>query len=220
LHNYQGAIRRRFIAEVIAMKTWPWRKTLVGVGVLLVTLGIAPLVYLLWFGSAHNFTPLSVPISFKRGEYISPFFTTDLDDSYQVEIYFLPYPRTPLNLDWKIVDETGAVIQSGKYTENRQLGGNDAILEREFRPKHGSRQRVVVSIHQDVITPDADGRLRSTDTRLYVGLPERGLEQAYGFAAFSVWAAVVAGAGAIMLLVLLILSVFRRRTEQLRHVES
>jgi hypothetical protein len=207
------------------LKRWHWRKTLAGVAVFLVISGVAPLAYLSWFGSAHNFTPLSVPISLKHGEYISPFFTTDLDEGYQVEIYFLPYPRTPLDLDWKIVDAAGAVIQSGKYKEDQhlvdhQLGGNDAILEREFRPIRGSRQRVIVSIHQDVVTPDAEKRLRSTDTRLYVGLPERGLEQAFGLGLYSVWAAVVAGAGAIMLLVLLILRVFRPQTIQLRHPGS
>jgi hypothetical protein len=204
------------------MKKWQWRKILIGVAVFLVVLGIAPLAYLLWFGSAHNFTPLSVPISLKRGEFISPFFTTDLDEGYQVEIYFLPSPRTPLDLDWKIVDEAGTVIKSGKYTDDQYLGdrqllGNDAVLERQFQPKRGSRQRVIVSIHQDVVTPDAERRLRSTDTRLYVGLPERGLEQAFGVGVYSVWAAVVAGAGALILLVLLALRVFRRQTEHVRH---
>jgi len=72
------------------MKQWRWRKILIGVAVFLVVLGIAPLAYFFGFGSTHNFTPLSVPISLKSGEYVSPFFTTDLDDDYQVEIYFLP----------------------------------------------------------------------------------------------------------------------------------
>jgi len=88
------ALRRAFgfgsIAELIAMKQWRWRKILIGVAVFLVVLGIAPLAYFFGFGRTHNFTPLSVPISLKSGEYVSPFFTTDLDDDYQVEIYFLP----------------------------------------------------------------------------------------------------------------------------------
>jgi hypothetical protein len=208
------------IAEVILLNRWHWRKILVGVAVFLVVLGITPLAYLLWFGSTHNFTPLSVPISLKRGEFTSPFFTTDLNDDYQVEIYFLPHRTTPLDLDWKIVDETGALIQSGSYTDDRQLRGNDAILDRPFRPKRGSRERVIVNIHQDVESPVAEKGMRSTDTRLYVGLPERILDQAWGLGLYSVWAAVVAGTGAIMLLVLLILRVFRRQTEQVSHVQS
>jgi hypothetical protein len=202
------------------MKKWHFRKILIGVAVFLVLLGVGPLAYLLWFGSAHNFTPLSVPISLKRGEFTSPFFTADLNDDYQVEIYFLPHRTTPLDLDWKIVDETGAVIQSGSYTDDRQLGSNDAILERRFRPKRGSRERVIVNILQDVESPNAEKIMRSTDTRLYVGLPERGLEQAFGLGLYSVWAAVVGGAGAIMFLVLLVLGVTRRQTEQVHHVGS
>jgi hypothetical protein len=174
--------------------------------------GVAPLAYLLWWGKTHNLEPLSVPISLRRGDYTSPFFTTDLDDDYQIEIYFLPYHRTPLDLEWKIVDETGALIQSGGYSED-QMGGNDAILERHYRPKRGSRQRIMLSIRQDV-------QATESDTRLHIGLPERGLEQAYGSAAATIWAAIVAGAGAIMLLVLLILRVLRRQTPRVLQIGS
>ncbi len=194
------------------MKRWPWRTILVSLATLLVLVGVAPLAYLLWWGKTHNLEPLSVPISLRRGDYTSPFFTTDLDDDYQIEIYFLPYHRTPLDLEWKIVDETGALIQSGGYSED-QMGGNDAILERHYRPKRGSRQRIMVSIRQDVQAPESD-------TRLHIGLPERGLEQAYGSAAATIWAAIVAGAGAIMLLVLLILRVLRRQTPRVLQIGS
>jgi hypothetical protein len=194
------------------LKRWPWRTILVSLATLLVLVGVAPLAYLLWWGKTHNLEPLSVPISLRRGDYTSPFFTTDLDDDYQIEIYFLPYHRTPLDLEWKIVDETGALIQSGGYSED-QMGGNDAILERHYRPKRGSRQRIMVSIRQDVQAPESD-------TRLHIGLPERGLEQAYGSAAATIWAAIVAGAGAIMLLVLLILRVLRRQTPRVLQIGS
>ncbi len=108
------------------MKRWPWHRIFICLALILVLAGIAPLAYLIWWGHAHNLEPLSVPVALKRGEFTSPFFTTDLDDDYQIEIYFLPYPRTPLNLDWKILNETGAVIRSGSY---RDEGGND----RDFR---------------------------------------------------------------------------------------
>jgi hypothetical protein len=194
------------------LKRWPWRTILVSLATLLVLVGVAPLAYLLWWGKTHNLEPLSVPISLRRGDYTSPFFTTDLDDDYQIEIYFLPYHRTPLDLEWKIVDETGALIQSGGYSED-QMGGNDAILERHYRPKRGSRQRIMLSIRQDV-------QATESDTRLHIGLPERGLEQAYGSAAATIWAAIVAGAGAIMLLVLLILRVLRRQTPRVLQIGS
>jgi hypothetical protein len=125
-----------------------------------------------------------------------------LDDDYQIEIYFLPPHQIPLHLDWRVVDASGTNIESGTYSEDHQMGGNDAILTRSYRPKRGSLQRIIVSIHQDVQVDD-------TDTRLHVGLPEKGLEQAYGSAVAIRWAAIVAGPGAIMLLVLLILRVIR-----------
>lgn len=168
-----------------------------------------PLAYLLWFGTAHNFEPLSAPISLKHGEYTSPFFKTDLDEDYQVEIYFLHYNRTPLDLDWKIVDENGALIQSGVYTEDQHIGGNDAILTRKYRPTRGSAHRIILNIQQDVQAKDGEGQLQPTDTRLHIGVPERGLDQAYGSAAAIVWAAGVAGPGTIILFFLLVLRVIR-----------
>jgi hypothetical protein len=193
------------------VKSWPWRLIFGSIGGLLVLIGIAPLAYLLWFGTANNFEPLSAPISLKHGGYTSPFFKTDLDEDYQVEIYFLPYHRTPLDLDWKIVNENGALIQSGVYTEDQHIGGNDAILTRKYRPTRGSAQRIILNIQQDVQAKDGEGQLQSTDTRLHIGVPERGLDQAYGSAAAIVWAAGVAGPGTIILFFLLVLRVIRPR---------
>jgi hypothetical protein len=182
------------------VKGWPWQRIFTGVALSLVLAGIAPLSYLFWWGLAHNLEPLSVPIALKRGEFTSPFFTTDLDDDYQIEIYFLPYPRTPLNLDWTIVNETGAVIRSGSY---RDEGGNDAIFERSYRPPVGSRQRITLDIQEDV-------QGAASDVRLHVSLPERSLGLSYAFPEAVIWASIVAGAGASMLLVLFILRANRR----------
>ncbi|MGO9436737.1 MAG: hypothetical protein ACLPH3_09030 [Terracidiphilus sp.] len=190
------------------MKNSPWRKVFGIIAGLLILVGVSPAVYFWWFGTAHNFDPLSAPISLRRGEYTSAFFKTDLDEDYQVEIYFLPYPRSPLDLDWKIVDESGALIQSGVYTENPRLGGNDAILTRKYRPKLGSANRIILNIHQDVQAKNSE-QPHPTDTRLYVGLPERGLERAWGYAAATVWAAAIAGPGAIVLAVLLVMRAIR-----------
>ena len=129
------------------MKSWPWRMIFGGVGGLLILVGVTPIAYLLWFGNAHNFEPLSAPLSLKRGEYTSALFETDLDEDYQVEIYFLPRDRSPLELDWKIVDERGVLIQSGVYTEDQHSGVNDAILTRKYRPKRGSANRIILNVH-------------------------------------------------------------------------
>jgi hypothetical protein len=191
------------------MKNLPRRRIFGSIAGLLILFGVMPIVYLLWFGTAHNFEPLSAPISLKHGEYASAFFKTDLDEDYQVEIYFLPYPRSPLDLDWKIVDESGALIQSGVYSEDQHLGGNDAILTRKYRPKRGSANRIFLNIHQDVQAKNNERQSKPTETRLHIGVPERGLEQAYGSAAAIVWAAGVAGLGAIILAFLLVMRAIR-----------
>ena len=86
------------------------RSILAGLGVLLILGGVTPLVYVSWRGHARNLEALSLPVALKPGEYISPFFTTDLDDDYQIEIYFLPPHRMPLDIEWKVVDEAGTLI--------------------------------------------------------------------------------------------------------------
>jgi hypothetical protein len=177
------------------VKSWPWSKILAGIGGLLVLVGVAPFVCLLWWGTTHNFEPLAFPLTLKRGEYTSPVFKTDLNEPYQIQIYFLPQHNIPLDLDWKIVDDSGAAIQSGAYLEEH-LGGNSVNLG-EYRPRRGSHQKIIVNIHHDV---DAAG----SDLKLHIGVPEESLGMAYGAAAAIGWAAIVAGAGAIMLLVLLI----------------
>jgi hypothetical protein len=141
-------------------------------------------------------------ISLKRGEYKSPLFTTDSDDDYQIEIYSLPPHQIPLELDWRSVDQSGTNIESGAYSEAHQMGGTDAILTRSYRPKRGSIQRIIIDIHQDVQVDDAD-------TRLHVGLPEKGLEQAYGSALAIRWVIIVGGLGVLMILVLLVLGALR-----------
>ncbi len=186
------------------MKRLPWATILLSVGASLVLIGVAPLGYLFWRGSTQNWEPLATRISLKRGEFKSPLFTTDLDEDYQVEIYSLPPHQIPLDLDWRITDEKGTIIQSRTYIENREMGGTDAIFTRSYRPKRGLRQRVIVDIHQGVPVDDPD-----IDTRLHVGLPEKGLQQAYASAAAVTWSLIVPGPGAIMVLGSWILSSIR-----------
>ena len=186
------------------MKNLPWPKILAGLAIVLMLIGIAPLAYITWEGRAHNLEPLAMPLPLTAGQYTSPFFTTDLDDNYQIDIYFLRPNRTPLDIDWKIVDAAGAVLAGDHYKETAmQAGGNVASLERNYRPKRGVRQRAVVTLHQDIDAPI------SGDTRFYVGLPERTLEMSYAGAAAIMWAAAFAGSGAVMILVLLVRRVLR-----------
>ena len=83
----------------------PWRKLAFGVAASLITVGLAPLAYLEWSATAYSTEPLVFPLSLKQGTYTSPSFRTDSDEDYQVELYFVPADRSPLNIDWKIVVE-------------------------------------------------------------------------------------------------------------------
>ncbi len=196
-------LQHNTIQRVNALQHWPWRKIISGVAVSLILVGLAPVAYLEWWDSAHNIEPLVFPLSLKRGTFTSPSFQTDLEDDYQVELYFVPNDRSRLDLDWKIVDESGAAIRKGSYREDRPTGGNDVILERHYRPKLGSRQRAIVTILHDVEASDPN-------TSLHVGIPERGLADSYAIPLAITWAAVVAGIGGVMLLFVAIQRMTRR----------
>jgi hypothetical protein len=171
---------------------------LVAVMCFLALVAIAPLTCALWWRNAHNLQPLSVSISLKRGEYTSPYFTTDLNDAYQIEMDWDRFPDAlaKLEVTWKIIDDSGTVIQEGTY--NDQIRGGDGTTLGEYRPKRGLRQRVVLQIHQDVQGFDAH------HPRLEVSMPETMLESSgYEVPVAIVWAGLVGVVGVTTLLVLI-----------------
>jgi hypothetical protein len=183
------------------VKNWPWNKVLVGVACLLILVGVGPLAYAYWEGTHAQ--PLSVPLSLKRGESISPYFRTYLGNDYQIQLEWASNtdPQTELDLDWKIVDDSGAVIQQGVCSE-RLRGANNVNLG-EYRPKFGLRQRIITRVHQDV-------QGNSANARLTIGQPEVSLDISYGIFLILGWAGVVGGPGVIMLCVLLIRRAIQR----------
>src|ERR1700679_2819653 len=120
------------------MKKWPRVKILFSVACLLVLLGVGPLAFAIW--EVNQSQPLSQPLTLKRGEYASPYFRTYLGGDYQVQLGWLRFPdaQAMVDLDWKIVDDSGAVIQHGTYSD-RLRGANNLNLG-EYRPKFGLRQ--------------------------------------------------------------------------------
>jgi hypothetical protein len=178
---------------------WPSIAILI---VLCVVVGLAPLLYLLWWASPHRVEPLSVRIPLERGQFFSPRFTTDANDDYQIDIYFLPFDRPPLHLAWKIVDDHGKLLASGAYDE-QQAGGNNAILG-HYRGVSGVGQTILVTVHQDE-------SLASGDQRLHIGLPERSLAAGYVFIVAVSWAVLVA----IVCIVSLLILTFRRHSKRL-----
>ena len=187
------------------MKSWPRRKIVAGVAVLLIFAGVSPLAYLQWWESAHNLEPLAFPLPLRRGVYTSPYFQTDLDEDYQIDLYFLPSDGSPLDLDWMIIDQSGKRITGDSYKEEQRIG-NTVALDRNYRSTRGLPQRIVVSIHQDIQPVNAT-------TTLHIHLPEEILSSGYAMYAAELWAAALAGGGSILLLVV----AFKRSVKQRSH---
>ena len=187
------------------MKRGHWHRIFFGIGCFLVAVGIFPLAYLLWFGHAHNFQPLSMQLPYRQGEYTSAEFKTDLNESYMVQVELMDSthraiglnPDAVLDLDWKIVDTKGAVLAQGTQNEP-VLGGNNVNLG-EYKPNRGQRQRMIIHILRDIEEPDG-----STVT-LEVNSTEDPEGMAFGSVLFSWWAGAVGGVGAIILLILLVI---------------
>ncbi len=190
------------------MRRWPWRKIFFILAILLIVTGLVPLGALLWHSWTHNFRPLSMKLPTAKGEYTSPEFKTDLDGyAIQLELMDATHraiglnPDAVIDLDWKIVDKTGNLIAKGTQ-DAPTLGGNEVNFG-EYKPKRGLRQRMIVDVRNDIAEP-ADSTLT-----LQVNSLEDPEGAAFGFVIFSWWAGIVAGAGAALLLVLLILRIVR-----------
>jgi hypothetical protein len=180
------------------VKKWPWTKIFFGVACLLVLVGVEPLAYMFWEG--ENAQPLSMPLPLKSSEYASPYFRTYLSGNYQIQMEWAGRPdaqaeQAVVDLDWKIVDESGAVIQQGTYSE--LLDGANNVNLGEYRPKFGQRQRIITIVHQDVQGSRANATLE-------IGQPEISLDLGYGAFLILGWACLVGGSGAIVFCVLLI----------------
>lgn len=196
------------------MKRWPWRKILMVLSGLLIVVGIGPLAYLLIYSPAHNFQPLAMKLPLTQGQVTSPEFRTDLDQRYMVQIELVGADGTVmalnrnavLDLDWKIVGPGNRTLAQG--TQNAPLGLANNVNLGEYHPRRGLRQKMIVDIHRDIAEPDG-----STVT-LEVNSTEDPEGRAFGFLLFSWWACLIAGPGAIILLVLLIIKTFRRNDRE------
>ncbi len=187
------------------MNRWPWPKIVSRIACFTVLLGMAPLAYFYWFGFTHNPHPLLMPLPLKRGEYSSPFFKTDLNESYQIDLEWDGRidERMHLDMTWRVVDDSGAVIQRGIYKD--KLLGNSVTLG-DYEPKPGVRQKIVLRNLQDAQGMD------SAHPTLEIGVPEIDLEMAYGIAFAVRFAFMVAAPGVLTLLFLLIWRAIRRNT--------
>jgi hypothetical protein len=200
------------------MQRWPWRKGLVISSCVVIVVGFGPLAFVRWFAAAHNFRPVSMQLPLKQGEYNSPEFKTDLDENYMVQIELMDSTNRSiglnqnavLDLDWKIVDSGGAIIQQG--TQNAPMRGASSVNLGEYHPKRGLRQTLIVSLHRDFEEPPG------THVTLEVNSTEdpEGMAAAYYLSCF--WAVIVAGSSAIFLLVLLIRRIARTSSNAMKEI--
>jgi hypothetical protein len=179
------------------VKASAWRKIVAGVGWSLIVLGLAPLARFAWWDFTHNPHPVIMPVPLKRGEYTSPFFTTEANEDYRIDIEWnAPGAEwKALDMDWRIVDDSGVLLQRGKF--NYRLRGNIAALGQHHSMRR-VRQRVIVSNLQD-----AQG-LDLAHSRLEISVPERSPEMAYGAIYPIKLAFMVAAPGMLILLFLFV----------------
>lgn len=195
------------------MKKWPTTKILIGFACILILLGAGPLAFEFWEASQSR--PLSMPLPLQRGEYTSPYFRTYLFSTYQIDIDSLPFERTPLDLDWTIIDDRGTVILQGNFADpegglrmgpgnSHEFRGNNVGLG-VYRPRFGLRQRIIARVHKDVQASN----LRAI---LEIGQPEITLDLSYGIFPLLGWAVLIGGAGGVLLLSLLIKYLARKNS--------
>ena len=198
------------------MKKWPWRRIPIALALLLIAVGVTPIALLLWFRRAHNFQPLSMPVPLKQGKYTSAIFRTDLDEPYMIQLEFSDSshrsmglnPDAVLDLDWKIVDANGTMIQQG--AQNTRLSWANSVNLAEYHPKRGAAQQLIFSLHRDIVEP------QGSNVTLEINSTEDPEGMAIGYYMFLWWAIVVAGSGSILLAILLI----RRRAAPERRAKT
>ena len=80
-----------------------------------------------------------------------------------------------LDLDWKIVDASGTVLQQG--TENTLLRGANNVNLGDYHPKRGERQKLIVDVHREIEEPEKSrlNRHEFSVTRGFASLPALGL---------------------------------------------
>lgn len=178
------------------MRRWWSLRTAIIIAWSLIGIGVLPFICLLLWAKAHPSQAVSERVSLLRGEFVSPYFRPELDGNYQINLYWPKFPsrETQVDLDWRIVDSQGLLIDQGTY--NSGLEGANIVQLGEYHPERGVRQRIILNVHRDVIGSDGEARLE-------IGIPEVGLDRAEGAYPLAVgWAAITAIPGALVLAVI------------------
>ncbi|MGB6687554.1 MAG: hypothetical protein WBE76_06905 [Terracidiphilus sp.] len=191
------------------MKRWPWRKILAMMGVGLVIVGIIPLAECLRLEYAPRPEPFLMQFPLKKGVYTSAPFRTGFHGPARIDLEWRrSIPRDQqqnLDLDWKIVDDRGRIVTKGSYN-SRWIVGTTACLG-GWAQGYRKGQRIVLTL-----PGDAQGVDESAWLKIGVDADEIGLDMSYAGAIVWGWAVIVAGPGALLLILLLAWRVRSNRT--------
>ena len=191
--------------KVNSVKKWPWHMILVCVGWLLVVAGLAPGAYLLVrLGGGTAQKPLSVPVPLTQGQFASPYFAAGSSDNYLINLSWdlIPARQTLVDLDWKVEADNGAVLAQGTF--NNPLRGANLLKLGEYKPSSGQRERVVLNVHADVDQGGAHATLE-------VNPPDTSWRFSEAIPKAAGWAVCLVLPGAVLLLILAIVSSKQRR---------
>ncbi|AFL87839.1 hypothetical protein Terro_1532 [Terriglobus roseus DSM 18391] len=145
----------------------------------LLAIALAPVFWLSWAHRSQRDSALTAAFDGRKGQYTSPSFVPTKGATYQVEIYFLP-SHQPLKLDWKVLDDGGAILAKSRYSE-MSGDGNLADLG-EYEATSQSAQRIVVDLQSEA----------DFDSTLHVEPLEAGPEgRGYAIPLAGAWAAIV-----------------------------
>jgi hypothetical protein len=95
-----------------------------------------------------NLDPVSMPVPVRPGNYSSPWFTTRINDLYELDLGTAPWRQNPVDLTWQIIDASGNILATGNWHD--KTSGTHSIILARYRPKPGLRQRVLINIPHDV----------------------------------------------------------------------
>lgn len=200
---------------------WPLHRK-IGIGIILI--GIAPVVYSLARMFSHNWEPLSVPVKLVPNEFQSPEFKTDIKNGrYLVELTFSKLPDLrrerceigiPLtdcdsigqniDFDWQVVSKDGETVRKGQYKVASY--SDTEVSFGEFHATRANRWKVILKIRRDA------GELNSANPKLVVetgGEYWETIPDVYGYSLL--WAKYVASFGVIWMLVPILLQAVSRR---------
>lgn len=170
---------------------WTWSNRSFVAASVLVLLGVAPIAGLTGWSLLGNPNPVSMPVPVRPGTYSSPWFTTRINDLYELDLGTTPSRQNTVDLTWQIVDASGNILAAGKWQD--KTSGTHSIMLARYRPKPGLRQRVIINIPHGVA-----GSEPIPTISLYC--PEASLDFSYEAPVVTLWAIVLLGLASLVIM--------------------